>query len=57
MVKPYNWKGMILICFKIVVVKCNGHSYVVLKYLVAKQIKCKNYITSEKGFCFIFPEK
>ncbi len=44
-------------CYKRVVVKFNGHSYVVLKYVVAKQIKYKNCITSEKGFCFIFPEK
>ncbi len=33
-----------------VVVIFNGHSYVVLKYVVAKQIKCKNCITSEKVF-------
>ncbi len=46
----------ILICYKRVVVIFNGHSYVVLKYVVAKQIKCKNCITSEKAFCFIFPE-
>ncbi len=30
--------------------KCNDHSYEVLKYVVAKQIKCKNYIISEKKF-------
>ncbi len=55
--KNNNFWLIILICYKRDVIKCNGHKYVVLKYVVEKQIICKNDITSVKRFLFYLPRK